>query len=257
MHRGFHRGEVLVGELLPLRGEQQRLGVRDGLQRRAYELHLRGIEELPLHGLLRALRIVGRHMRALGHELVHQFDRHRVPHVVRVWFEGQAPHRDLLVLQDPERLAHLVDVAVELRLIDLLDLLQQLEGRAELLRDGDERLHVLRKTRPAVAEAGVEKVPPDPLIHADAVRHHLHVRARRLADCGDCVDVADLHGKERVRRVLDQFRRVHIGDEDRCLEGLVDALHQVRRLVGGTADHDAVGVHQIRHRAALAEELRV
>jgi hypothetical protein len=57
--------------------------------------------------------------------------------------------------------------------------------------------------------------------------------------------------------VLDELGGVDVGDEDRRLEGLVDALHQVCSAIAGTADDDAIGVHQVRYGAAFAKEFGV
>ena len=54
---------------------------------------------------LHAFRIVGGDVRAFAQHVGYEIDRDRGANVVGVRFEGQAPDRDLLVPQDPERIA--------------------------------------------------------------------------------------------------------------------------------------------------------
>ena len=141
--------------------------------------------------------------------------------------------------------------------IDPLHFLQQIERHAELLADGDERGDVLWETGAAVADAGVEKISPDTPIHADAVGHFFDVGAARFADRGDGVDVGNLEREKRIGGVLDQLRAVDVGHENRRHERLVNLLHQVDRALALRADHDSIGFHQVSHRAAFAQELRI
>src|SRR5438067_1370768 len=63
--------------------------------------------------------------------------------------------------------------------------------------------------------------------------------------------------EERIRRVLDQFRAVDVGHKDRRHERLVDLFHEIDGVFALRADHDAVGLHQVGHRAAFAQEFRI
>ena len=62
---------------------------------------------------------------------------------------------------------------------------------------------------------------------------------------------------DRDAGVLDQLGGIHVRNQDWGLERLVHALHQIRCLLAGGANDDAVRVHQIRHCATFAEELRI
>ncbi len=57
--------------------------------------------------------------------------------------------------------------------------------------------------------------------------------------------------------MLDQLRAVDIGDQNRRHERLVNLFHQVDRALALRADHDPIGLHQIGHRAAFAQEFRI
>src|SRR5690606_38146448 len=98
--------------------------------------------------------------------------------VVRVRLEGEAPDGDPLAF---ERAAEVVEDALAeqaaLPLVDAEDGLEDLEAVAVLLRGADERLHVLRKTRAAEADAGVEELRADAAVGPDAVAHLVHVGA--------------------------------------------------------------------------------
>ena len=147
--------------------------------------------------------------------------------------------------------------ALLLRGVDPLHFLQQVERNAELFADRDEGGDVLRKTGAAVADAGVEKIAPDPPVHADAVGDFLDIRAARFADRGDGVDVGNLEREKGIGGVLDQLGAVDIGDENRRHERLVNFLHQVDRALALRADDDPVRVHQVGHGAAFAQEFRI
>ena len=97
-------------------------------------------------------------------------------------------------------------------------------------------------------------------VETHAARDVLHVRADALADLRDLVDERDLRGQEAVRRVLDQLRRLDVGDDERDLERVqrrVDLLHQLDRLVVGGADDDAVRLHEVLDGRAFAQELGI
>src|SRR5207302_2089890 len=57
------------------------------------------------------------------------------------------------------------------------------------------------------------KTPPDPPIHADAVRDFFDVRPARCADGGDRVDVGNLEREEGIRGVFDQLGAVDVGED--------------------------------------------
>src|SRR5207237_5448383 len=94
----------------------------------------------------------------------------------------------------------------------------------------------------------------------DATGDVLHVAADELAEHGDLVDERDLRRQEAVRGVLDQLRRLDVGDDEGNLQRVqrrVDLLHQLDRFRIRGADDDAVGTHEVLDRRAFAEELRV
>ena len=202
-------------------------------------------ESLHFARLFHSLRIVGSDLRSFAQHLGDEIDRDRGTNVVGVRFKGQAPDRDFLVPQDPERFAHHFEEPLLLRRIDPLHFLQQIERHAELFADRDEGGDVFRETGAAVADAGVEKIAPDAPIHADAVRHFLDIGAARFADRGDGVDVGNLEREKGIGGVLDQLRAVDVGHQNRRHEWLVNLLHQIDRALALRADHDPVGLHQV------------
>ena len=98
---------------------------------------------------------------------------------------------------------------------------------------------------------------PIAVVQAHPPRDLGHVGADLLADVGDLVDEADLGGEEGVGGELDHLGAGDVGADDRRAERLVGGGDRV----GGPlvarlgADHDAVGLHEVLDRGALAQEL--
>ena len=57
--------------------------------------------------------------------------------------------------------------------------------------------------------------------------------------------------------MFDQFGGIDVGDEDRRVERLIDFFHERQAAVAVAADDDAVGLHQIGHGAAFAQEFGI
>ncbi len=91
----------------------------------------------------------------------------------------------------------------------------------------------------------------------DAVGHLLHVRAGGFADGGDGVDVGNLQREKRIRRVLDEFGGIDVGDDNRRVERRVNLLHGRDRPLRADADDHAVGLHQIADGKTFAEKFRI
>ena len=185
-------------------------------------------------------------------------ERRRVAGVVGAGLEGEAPHADPHPGQvTADRGAHLGDHAVELVLVDGDDALEQVERVAGGVGDVDQRPRVLGEAAPAPARAGLEELVADALVVAHAQHDVLDVGADRLAHGGDGVDEADLGGEEGVGRVLDRLGRRRVGDDDRRGHPDVERGHPHGGRLVVAADHDAVGVEEVVHRRALAQELGV
>src|SRR5690606_38831366 len=100
----------------------------------------------------------------------------RLPHVVRVGFESEAPDRDRLAGKlAVEMGVELVEQHLLLPPVDVLDRQQELGAIADARRRTRKRLHVLRKARTAVATPRVNEVIADTRIGADADAHALDV----------------------------------------------------------------------------------
>ena len=142
-------------------------------------------------------------------------------------------------------------------MVDFFDFLKEREGNSEVLADGDEGGDVFRKAGAAVADAGVEEIAANALVRANAVGDFFDIRAAGFADAGDGVDVGNLKGQKGIRRVLDEFGRVDVRNENRSHERLVDFLHHRNGTLAVAADDDAVGLHEVRHRAAFPEKFGI
>ena len=85
-----------------------------------------------------------------------------------------------------------------------------------------------------------------------------HVGAGRLAHVRDLVDERDPRHQERVRGELDHLGRVHVAAHDRRCRSTRTAPRQRRASASSNgADDDPVGLHEVAHRVAFGEELRV
>ena len=97
----------------------------------------------------------------------------------------------------------------------------------------------------------------DALVVAHAEHDVVHVGAHRLAHRGDGVDEADLGGKERVAGVLDELGRRWIGHDQRRRDADVERRDPNGGGLVLSTDDDPVGMQEVVHRGALAQELRV
>jgi len=183
----------------------------------------------------------------------------------------------MLATKGPKGAADFAQEALALVFVDAHDFVEQAEIVSALAGDGAEGHNIFRKTRSAVADAGIEEAGTDAGVGADSVAHLAYVRAHSFADGGDGVDERNLHGKKSIGGVLDQFRALGAGDDDGSGDGgaiglrdgiglLVVRAAGKRRVNfaehGGAtvvvaADEDTVGEEKIGDSGAFAEELGV
>ena len=98
---------------------------------------------------------------------------------------------------------------------------------------------------------------PDPLVVAHAEHDVVDVSPHLLADGGHGVDERELGGQEGVAGVLDGLGRRRVGDHERGRDPDVEGRDpDGGALVVGPDDHP-VGVQEVLHRRAFAEELRI
>ena len=199
--------------------------------------------------------------RAASDECRDDLARRGLAHVVGVRLEREAPQRERAAGQVfAEASDDLLDETQLLRVVRRLDGRHDAQRPAELRRRMLQRLHVLREAGPAVADAGVEKVPADPRIGTDALADMLDVRAELVGEIGELVHERDPRREHRVRRVLRELGRAHVHDEQPlvvALEGRIDGAHDGNGTLVVGADHDPVGPHEILDRRALFQEFRI
>ena len=146
---------------------------------------------------------------------------------------------------------------VELLVVDGDHALEQVEGVPGVGGDLQQRPRVLGEAAAAPARAGAEEVLADALVVAEAEHDVVDVGADALADRRHGVDERQLGRQEGVGGVLDRLRRRRVGDDDRGRHAEVQRRHLDRRRLVGAADDDAVGLQEVLHGRALAQELRV
>jgi hypothetical protein len=104
-----------------------------------------------------------------------------------------------------------------------------------------------------------KQLPPKPTPASRYARpmRRAHVRAEAVADARHLVDEGDLRRQEGVRGVLDHLGGVDVGDDDRRAQRDVEARGPLRGGAVRRPQHDAIGLHEVLHRRALAQELGI
>src|SRR5574341_1046822 len=158
--------EVEVLELVPFRHQQQRVRALGRLIRRVAEGHTGRQETL---GVVHGRRVVGADLGAGRVEKLDDLDALGLAHIVRVWLEGQAQHRDRLVVERAQSLGDGLDEMRGALAVDLDDRAEELELVAEAAGRVDERVHVLGKAGAAVAQPRLEERPADARVEPHAL----------------------------------------------------------------------------------------
>ena len=207
------------------------------------------------------LGVVGAHAGAPLQQAVDDVQCRRLADVVGVGLEGQSPQGDGLALQVAAEVAvHLVHQHLLLAVVDAHHGVEDAEVVAELAGGHGQGLHVLREAGAPVAYAGEEEALADAAVGADADAHHVHVGAHPFAEVGDLVHEGDAGGEVGVGGVLGHLGRALVHEDDGVAlshEGLVQLVHHLAGALGTGAHHHAVGLHEIVHGDALAQELGV
>ncbi len=207
-------GEVECGELAPVGEDEQCVCCFGGGVGVCGEAEMRGGGDDgggPRHGC----GIVGGDGASFGEEHVDEIDGGRLSDVVGLALEGQPEDADAFATEGPEGGTDFIEEAFFLLEVDLFDLGEDAEVGAELLGDGAEGGYVFGETGAAVADAWTEEAGTDAAVETDAAGDLFHVGLGGLAEIGDCVDEGDLHGEEGVGGVLDDFRTLGGGEEER------------------------------------------
>src|SRR5690606_28366277 len=137
-------------------GDHEGFCVPGGLQRIVCKMG--AFDELELPGLVHSLGIVSGDMGSFAQQVVDQINGHGGADVIGIGLEGQTPYRNFFVAKNPEGVADFPQEAVSLAAVDVLNLLEEGEGNAELLADGDEGGDILWEAGSTVADACIEEV---------------------------------------------------------------------------------------------------
>ena len=187
--------------------------------------------------------------------------RRGVTHVIGFRLEGQAEDTDGLAgLRSSQHLPNFSDHSRLLGSIGLHRGLDHAHVLTVFLNESHQRQGILGKTGTAVPGPGMEEFAADPAVHTDGPGQIHHIGIDRLADSGDFVDEADLHGQEGVGRVLGQLGSFNGGTDNRGfteVEGFVNLLKNLAGLFGFHPDDHPVGPHEIADSRAFPQKLRV
>src|SRR5690606_24764199 len=145
--------------------------------------------------------------RARPDQLLQQRDRWRFAHVVRTRLEREPPDGEPQSPQIAAKVARdLLEQYASLRLVATLDRLQHHRLDVDGGRHVNQRTHILRKARAAVAHTGIDEGVAYARVGTDADAHVLDVHAQPVAQVRDLVHERDLGREHRVRRVLRELR---------------------------------------------------
>ena len=123
--------------------------------------------------------------------------------------------------------------------------------------EANEGIDVLWETAAAVTDSRIKKFTPDAFVESHTLGDLQDIGAHVIANLRDSVDERYFGGQKRVRSVLDQFRRIDIGDDH---HGLQRRVHLAQEPFGPgrlNADDDTIGVHKIMDRGTLAQKFRI
>ena len=205
--------------------------------------------------------IVGADSGARRPQRLHQDQAGCFPHVIGIGLECQSPEGEGFARQLTAKVAtDLLEENVLLPVIDVIHRPHQFGIVANLLRGADQCVNVLGKAGPAIAAARIDEGITDARIRTNPHAHLLDISAVTFRDVGQLVHEADLRRQHDVGRVLGEFRRAHIHDDEfvvTAAEGLVKLAEQLRCAVTVSPDDDAVRFHEVSHRGSLFQELRV
>ncbi len=212
-------------------------------------------------GLVHGHRVIGAHLGAAAREFGDGRQAGRFAHVIGVGLEGQAPQGDLAAAQVFAKARHqLFSQAELLRVVRGLGGLDDAHRQAVLGRGVDQRLHVLRKARAAIARARVQEVIADARVRANAAAHLFNVGAQHFGQVRHFVHERNARGQHGIGGVLGQFGRAHVHHHQAvvgALEGFIDAAHDADRVVVVRADDHAVRTHEVVDGRAFLQEFRI
>jgi hypothetical protein len=120
-------------------------------------------------------------------------NRRRFPDVVGFALEGQPQNTDAFPAERPQSSADLIQKALLLLIIDLLNFNEEAKVDTQLLCHRTKSGHVLGETGAAVADTGTKKFRTDTAVKTHTASHLLDVRICRFAKIRDSIDERNLH----------------------------------------------------------------
>ena len=262
-----------VGEDLPVRGQDQRVGSRRGAEHVLRDLD----HAVQASRQLRDDRVVRHHLRSGAGQLGRDLHGRRAARVVRRRLEAQPQQTDPAPLERPQMGLQRLEDPASLVVVDLVRRGEHARGDALGLTVRVEGDDVPRKTARPPSEARPQELRADPRIQRQRTGDVVDVRSEPLGQRGDLVDERDLHRQERVRGVLrhlgglrrghqhrigcctspDAHQSAELGRQVSRRDRAVHVHDRADRLLLPRADDDAPGRQEVRDRGALGQELGV
>src|SRR5207249_6491513 len=128
------------------------------------------------------------HVRSFAQQVCHELDCHRRTNVVSVWFECEAPDRNPLFPQHPQRFPDRLQKTLFLSIVYALHFLKQIERSSKPLADCNEGSNILGETGTAVSNSRVQEITANSMIHSNSVGDFFDIGAAGLANPRDRVD---------------------------------------------------------------------
>ena len=148
-----------------------------------------------------------------------------------------------------------------LRIVGSLHCGEHLQLKARLASGSfDKGFHVLGETRAAITTAGVQKVVANTRIRPNTLAHHFNVRTQFFGQIGQLIHETDTCGQHGVGSIFGELGAARVGHDQAlavALKRRVQRTHQQNGLLVGGANDDAVRAHEVFHRRALLEKLRI
>ena len=103
----------------------------------------------------------------------------------------------------------------------------------------------------------MQESPPDSCVRPHTFGDLRHIGPARLTNRCNQVDIGNLQRQKAVGRMLNQFRAIQVGDDNRGFEWFVDRTHRRHGTLGSYPNDNSIRFLQVGHCTSLAKKLRI
>src|SRR6202040_1004350 len=155
MHAFSDLDKIDIVKFVPFRCQNECFRILDCFDRRLCQDRARA--EIQFGDFLNAFWIEDLDDGTLLQQAVDQVDCDRVTNIVGIRLEGEPPHCNPFVFQNPERVPDPFQKSLKLRLVNALDFLQKGKRKSQLFTNRDESRQILWETGSTVTETSVQE----------------------------------------------------------------------------------------------------